>query len=140
MNRKRETLGLEVHEVTTTIHKKFYSSHVVYSVSPRAHYSLFESDTDGAYLPESERTKIKDPHLVFTYIFMSAHLILLYKKSLIINPQNVFCVLVMQSDMHANCQNIRIVGTKFLCSNDIRYSALCSLWSQKLQWNYSSLM
>ena len=31
--------------------KKCHISHVVYSISPRAHYSLFESDTDGAYLP-----------------------------------------------------------------------------------------
>ena len=63
---------------------------------------------------EIEKTKIKNPLLVFTFIFVSAHLILLYKKSLITNPQKSYCAPVMQSDIHADCQNIGIVADNSL--------------------------
>jgi len=89
---------------------------------------------------ESEKTKIKDPYLVFTFIFMSAHLILLYENSLMTNPQKSYCAPGMQSDMHADCHNIVIVAAKFPWNKDIRFSALCSLWAEMLQWNYSSFM
>jgi hypothetical protein len=109
---------------------KFLNYHVFYSISPRAHYSFFESDTGGDYLPEKrENTKLKDPHFVSTYIFTSSHLIVLHKNSLITSPQKSYCAPLMQPNTHADCQNIGIVAAKFPWSNDNRFYTLCSLWA-----------
>jgi hypothetical protein len=80
------------------------------------------------------------PHLVSSYIFIPAHLILFHKNSLITSPQQSYCSPVMQPNVYADCQNIGIVTAKFPGSNDIRFYALCSLWTYVMKWNYSSLM